>query len=163
MNLQDIETRAQAAGGSPLAVRRLKLWIRMLGVTRAVENELREFLRVDHDTTLPRFDVMAALYRSRDGLTMTELSRTLLISNGNATTVVSRLVQDGMVSRILSEEDRRRVTVRLTPAGVTYFETLASEHRTVVDRLFGELGEEDLDAMRDILRRLRDSLTSRNA
>ena len=75
-----------------LAMRRLKLWIRMLGVTRQVENQLREFLRVDHDTTLPRFDVMAALHRWRDGLTMTELSRTLLISNGNATTVVNRLV-----------------------------------------------------------------------
>jgi hypothetical protein len=29
--------------------------------------ELREFLRLNHQTTLPRFDVMAALYRRRDG------------------------------------------------------------------------------------------------
>ena len=43
--------------------RRLKMWIRLLGVTRAAENHLREHLRVKHETTLPRFDVMAALYR----------------------------------------------------------------------------------------------------
>ena len=65
--------------------RRLKMWIRLLGVTRGAENGLREYLRVKHDTTLPRFDVMAALYRRREGVTMSELSRMLLVSNGNAT------------------------------------------------------------------------------
>ena len=146
-----------------LAMRRLKLWIRMLGVTRQVENQLREFLRVDHDTTLPRFDVMAALHRWRDGLTMTELSRTLLISNGNATTVVNRLVKDGLVMRILSEEDRRRITVKLTPKGLATFESVAAEHREMVDDLFGDLDQADLDAMRDVLRRLRDSLSAQPA
>ena len=41
----------------------LRLWLRMLKTTRGVENELRERLRVNFRTTLPRFDVMAALYR----------------------------------------------------------------------------------------------------
>ncbi|MDP0927699.1 MarR family transcriptional regulator [Paracoccus onubensis] len=142
-----------------LAVRRLKLWIRMLGVTRLVENQLREFLRVDHDTTLPRFDVMATLHRRRDGLSMTELSRTLLISNGNATAVVDRLVRDGLVRRIHSDADRRRVTVILTPKGVAQFEALAVRHRATIDRLFAQLDDADLDMMRDVLRRLRSDLT----
>ncbi|WBU56246.1 MarR family winged helix-turn-helix transcriptional regulator [Paracoccus sediminicola] len=124
-----------------------------------MENELREFLRVRHDTTLPRFDVMAALHRRRDGLTMTELSRTLLISNGNATAVVNRLVEDGLVQRIPSEEDRRRITVRLSEEGLSSFETLAAEHRAVLDGLLSALGDEDLDAMRDIMRRLRTDLS----
>ena len=76
---------------SELSKRRLKMWIRMLGVTRASESHLREFLRLQHGTTLPRFDVLAALYRRRDGVTMSELSRMLLVSNGNATAVVDRL------------------------------------------------------------------------
>ena len=75
----------------PLSKRRLKIWIRLLGVTRAAESHLRGFLRVKHETTLPRFDVMAALYRRREGMTMGELSRVLLVSNGNSTTVVDRL------------------------------------------------------------------------
>ena len=156
--MQSNARKADTPDDTSLAARRLKLWIRMLGVTRAVENELREFLRVSHDTTLPRFDVMAALYRNRTGLTMTELSRMLLVSNGNATTVVNRLVNDGVVDRIPSEEDRRRITVTLTPEGVAQFETLAAEHRAVVDRLFSTLDEQDLNAMRDILRRIRAGL-----
>ena len=83
---------------SPLSKRRLKLWIRMLGVTRTTEARLRDYLRREHNTTLPRFDVLAALWRNRDGLTMGELSRMLLISNGNATDVVSRLEAEGLLT-----------------------------------------------------------------
>jgi DNA-binding MarR family transcriptional regulator len=139
----------------PLSKRRLKMWIRLLGVTRAAEGSLREFLRVKHATTLPRFDVMAALYRRRDGVTMSELSRLLLVSNGNATTVVDRLEADGLVRRTPSETDRRTVHVALTPAGLSQFEGLAAEHEAEVSRRFATLSEADLDLLTDILKRMR--------
>lgn len=139
---------------SDLSKRRLKMWIRLLGVTRASENALREYLRLNHDTTLPRFDVMAALYRRRDGVTMSELSRMLLVSNGNATAVVDRLEADGMVRRTPSESDRRTVFVALTPEGVTGFESMATGHEAEVNRLFAGLSEADLDALTDILKRM---------
>jgi DNA-binding MarR family transcriptional regulator len=138
----------------PLSKRRLKMWIRLLGVTRGAESHLREFLRLDHDTTLPRFDVLAALYRRRDGVTMSELSRMLLVSNGNATTVVDRLESDGHVRRTPSETDRRTVFVALTPPGVTLFERLAEEHEREISRLFGGLSEADLDRLTEILKRM---------
>jgi len=138
----------------PLSKRRLKMWIRLLGVTRGAESHLREFLRLDHDTTLPRFDVLAALYRRRDGVTMSELSRMLLVSNGNATTVVDRLESDGDVRRTPSETDRRTVFVALTPSGVTLFERLAEEHEREISRLFGGLSEADLDRLTEILKRM---------
>ena len=138
----------------PLSKRRLKMWIRLLGVTRAAESHLREFLRVQHDTTLPRFDVMAALYRRREGVTMSELSRLLLVSNGNATTVVDRLENDGLVRRTPSETDRRTVFVALTPEGLRQFEGLATQHEAEVSRLFANLSEADLDVLTDILKRM---------
>jgi len=137
-----------------LSKRRLKMWIRMLGVTRSAEGSLREFLRVNHDTTLPRFDVLAALYRRRDGVTMTELSRMLLVSNGNATAVVDRLEKDGLVARRPSETDRRTVFVALTPDGLAQFEGLACEHEAEVNKLFAGLSEADLEALTEILKRM---------
>jgi DNA-binding MarR family transcriptional regulator len=130
------------------------MWIRLLGVTRAAESHLREFLRVQHDTTLPRFDVMAALYRRREGVTMSELSRMLLVSNGNATTVVDRLENDGLVLRTPSETDRRTVFVALTPEGLRQFEGLATQHEAEVSQLFANLSEADLDVLTDILKRM---------
>jgi DNA-binding MarR family transcriptional regulator len=130
------------------------MWIRLLGVTRASESHLREYLRLGHSTTLPRFDVMAALYRRREGVTMSELSRMLLVSNGNATAVVDRLEADGFVQRRASETDRRTVHVALTPAGLQAFETMAAGHETEVARLFATVSDEDLDALAAILKRM---------
>lgn len=139
---------------SELSKRRLKMWIRLLGVTRAAESHLREHLRVKHGTTLPRFDVMAALWRRQGGVTMSELSRMLLVSNGNATTVVDRLEADGFVRRTPSEEDRRTVFVALTPAGLAEFEGLAAGHEAEVAKLFAGVSEADLEAMTEILKRM---------
>ena len=138
----------------PLSKRRLKMWIRLLGVTRMSESHLREFLRLRHDTTLPRFDVLAALYRRRDGVTMSDLSRMLLVSNGNATTVVDRLEKDGLVRRTPSAADRRTVFVALTAEGLNRFEALAQDHETEVNRLFSNLSDSDLDVLTDILKRM---------
>lgn len=139
---------------SDLSKRRLKLWVRLLGVTRRTEAELREFLRLRHATTLPRFDVLAALYRRREGVTMSDLSRMLLVSNGNATAVVDRLEQDGLVKRQPSEADRRTVYASLTPEGVAAFEGLAAEHEAEVDRLFDGLTEAEIDTLTEILKRV---------
>lgn len=138
----------------PLSKRRLKMWIRLLGVTRAAESQLREFMRLEHATTLPRFDVMAALYRRRDGVTMSELSRMLLVSNGNSTAVVDRLEKDKLVKRTASESDRRTVFVTLTDEGLRQFETLAAGHERKINEIFAGLSGEDADALAGILKRM---------
>ena len=139
--------------GPSLSKRRLKSWIRLLRLTRTVEADLRDFLRKGHDTTLPRFDVMAALYRRREALTMSELSRLLLVSNGNATAVVDRLEKDGLARRTPAPTDRRTVHVALTDAGMKAFEAMAQGHEARIDALFSGLSAEDLDALREIVQR----------
>lgn len=133
---------------------RLKMWLRLLNVNRAAASHMREFLRVKHHTTLPRFDVMAALYRSGKGITMSELSRMLLVSNGNATAVVDRLERDNLVKRTISDTDRRTVFAALTPAGVRRFEVLAVDHEREVNALFGTLTEPELETMTSLLKRI---------
>jgi DNA-binding MarR family transcriptional regulator len=138
----------------PLSKRRLRLWLRLLRVTRLTEAQLREFLRVEHGSTLPRFDVMSALQRSRDALTMTDLSRMLLVSNGNTTAVVDRLEHDGLVIRTPSAADRRVVHVALTDEGRRHFEQLAIDHEAQVDSLFSGVSTSDLDALDELLQRM---------
>lgn len=137
-----------------MSKRRLRLWLRLLRLTRLTEAELREFLRVEHRSTLPRFDVMAALHRADGALTMSELSQLLLVSNGNTTAVVDRLEQDGLVARTPSTSDRRIVRVSLTTRGRRRFEQLAVDHEARVDSLFAGASSADLDALEDILHRI---------
>lgn len=138
-----------------LSKRRLKMWIRLLGITRAAESHLRDHLRVEQNTTLPRFDVMAALWRRREGVTMTELSRMLLVSNGNATAVVDRLEKDGLAKRTQLATDRRTIHVTLTAEGLTAFEAYARGHEAEVNTLFSHLTEADIEQVTGLLKKMR--------
>ncbi len=137
-----------------LAKRRLRLWLRLLRIQRVTESHLREFLRSQHESTMPRFDVMAALHRADGELTMSELSRRLLVSNGNTTTVIDRLESDGLVQRTPSTADRRIINVALTAAGRRQFARLATEHEAEVDAIFGDVSAADLDALEELLKRI---------
>ncbi len=118
-----------------LAKQRLRLWLRMLRVSRGIEADLRVRLRVTYDLTLPQFDVLAALARRDNGVTMTELSRYLMVSNGNVTGIVDRLVNDGLIERIAVPADRRSTLVRLSAVGRTTFARMATEHEIWVNDL----------------------------
>ena len=135
------------AAPEALSKQRLRLWLRLLRTTKQVEAELRDFLREEFDTTLPRFDVMAALYREEKGLKMSELSRRLLVSNGNVTGIVERLVNDGLVVRIPLDEDRRAMRVRLTTKGKQDFRHMAARNEEVLDGLFSTLDADALDSL----------------
>ena len=135
-----------------LSKRRLKMWIRLLGVARSAEGQMRKFLRVSHKTTLPRFDVMAALHRRREAVTMSELGRLLLVSNGNVTAVVDRLELDGLAKRTPSNSDRRTVYVALTHKGLQQFEVLAIDHEREINALFGNLAGDELESLMQLLK-----------
>lgn len=122
---------------------RLRLWLRLLAVTRKVEAELRERLRVEHASTLPRFDVMAALARHPDGLRMSDLSGVLRVSNGNVTGIVDRLAEEGLVERVPVPGDRRAMTARLTGRGAQVFAEQATQHEGWIDALFAELSADE--------------------
>lgn len=151
-------TLAVEAGSSKA---RLRLWIRLYRAARFVESELRDRLRREFDVTLPRFDVLAALYRQPDGLLMGELSRALMVSNGNVTGIVERLVADGLIQRHRRDGDRRTSIVRLTPKGFRYFERIAGVHERWVDELLGVFEPEEVEALSELLKQLKPAEASR--
>lgn len=150
----DVQEKTHPMSPQTTSKERLRLWLRMLRVTRQVEAELREKLRVQFDSTLPRFDVMAALYRHAEGLKMNELSRKLMVSNGNVTGIVSRLVEDGFIDRIAIEGDRRATRVCLTGRGRDAFTEMAVAHETWVSELLEGVTEEDAHHIGELLHRL---------
>ena len=126
---------------------RLRLWLQLLRASRSIETELRDRLRREFKETLPRFDVMAVLFRNRDGIMMSELSRQLMVSNGNVTGIVDRLVKDGLVIRFQRDGDRRSWIIRLTNSGITHFENMAEAHQLWIDELLKEYDAEAAQAL----------------
>lgn len=135
---------------------RLRVWLRLLAAQRGIEARLREKLRNAHGFTLPRFDVMAALDRYRDGLRMSDLSTRLKVSNGNVTGIVDRLAAEGLVERSAVDGDRRAMLVRLTDDGIARFADMAKDHEGWVNDLLAPLGKQDLDLLIPLLDRIGD-------
>lgn len=126
---------ASPGAARPVRKQRLRLWIRLLRARQVIEAELRKRLRDGFDMTMPQFDVMAALERSPEGMTMSSLSEALMVSNGNVTGIIDRLIERKYVARENFAGDRRRFIVRLTPAGLDQFRSVAILHESWVDEL----------------------------
>jgi len=78
---------------------------------------------------------------------MTELSRALMVSNGNVTGIIERLVGDGLVAREVLADDRRATRVRLTRRGGAVFGEMAAAHEAWVDELLAQVSLDDADAL----------------
>lgn len=136
----------------------LRVWLRLLTCTNLIEHEVRGRMREAFDFTLPRFDILAQLDRSPEGLTMGELSRRLMVSNGNVTGLIDRLVGEGLVERRPAPGDRRAQMVRLTDDGRAAFDRLAPAHNEWIDGLFAGLDPNELAALHKLLGGLKASV-----
>jgi DNA-binding MarR family transcriptional regulator len=129
----------------------LRLWLRLLTCTTLIEGEVRGRLRQRFDVTLPRFDLMAQLDKVPDGMTLSDVSKRMMVSNGNVTGLVERLVESGHLDRRTSDTDRRVQVIRLTKIGRAEFRKMAAEHETWIADLFSDLTPKDV---RELMRLL---------
>src|SRR6266851_4368405 len=77
----------------------LRLWLRLFTCKEVIESEVRRRLRDTFAITLPRFDLLAQLDRAPKGMTLGELSQRMMVTNGNVTGLVDRLVEQGLMDR----------------------------------------------------------------
>jgi DNA-binding MarR family transcriptional regulator len=151
----DAETRLAA---TPNHRDELRLWLRLLACTNLIEGEVRSRLREKFDVTLPRFDLMAQLEKAPEGLTLGDLSRRMMVSNGNITGLVERLVDSGHVLRVPHPTDRRVAYVRLTEAGHAMFAEMACVHAGWIADLFAGLPPGDRHTLLRLLGALKQSV-----
>lgn len=142
MDLEIIVQGAQAEGKPEL-----RLWLRMLSTTKLISQEIRRRLRAEYGATLPQFDLLAQLYRERDGLRLGELSRRTMVTNGNVTGLVERLETDGLVIRETPDGDRRVTVARLTEKGKTLFADMAMAHEGWLRDMMADVSPELIQSM----------------
>ena len=80
-------------------------------------------------------------FPGRDRVTVGELAERLQLRHHSAVGLIDRLVAEKLVLREASEEDRRRVLIRLTNRGEKILEKLSSVHRNQLKRIGAEISE----------------------
>lgn len=151
----DAETLAHEAPDDHRA--ELRLWLRLLTCTNMIDGEIRHRLRERFGITLPRFDLMAQLARAPNGMRLSDLSRRMMVTNGNITGLVDRMVESGQLKRRASATDGRAQLVSLTAVGRSEFDAIAAEHQNWIADLFANL---DRETIADLLRLLAEAKAS---
>lgn len=152
----DAETKIAEAPGDHKA--ELRLWLRLLATNTLIEAEIRKRLREQFDVTLPRFDLMAQLERKPHGMTLGELSQRMMVTNGNVTGLVDRLVAEELISRKQHKSDRRSHIVSLTEKGRRQFGRMAKEHEDWIAEMFSELSRTEIATLTKVLGKLKSSV-----
>ncbi len=105
------------------------------------------------DMSTPQFKALILIYEE-EGVRMRELARRLGGSFSNATVLVDRLVDRGLVERMADSQDRRVVLVRVTKNGQHLVEDLVTSWRSLSTSLLQALDSEDLTKVGEALRLL---------
>lgn len=140
----------------------VKLWLRLLSCTMAIEKDVQRRFAA-RGATLARFDVLAALDRHPEGMNMGALSRALLVSNGNATQLVQKLARDGLVALRGDPQDGRASIVRLTGPGRAAFARLAAAHHAWIEQLLAGLDGGSRDTLYHALGELKRAIAKGQA
>ena len=142
----DLEARAHSEHPDEL-----RLWLRLLTCTQLIEKQVRNELREQFATTLPRFDLMSQLERAPEGLKMNELSRRMMVTGGNVTGITEQLVTEAQVERVDVAGDRRAWRVRLTARGRKLFNDMAQQHEAWICDAFASLSPKEINQLHKLL------------
>ena len=152
------DREAAVANGARLP---LRVWLRLLTCVNMLEAMVRARLHAQFATTLPRFDVLAALDAAGAELSMGALSARLMVTSGNVTGLIKAMEQDGLVERRQHPEDRRSTLIGMTAAGRALFARMAPAHAQWIEQAMGGLHRGDAARLWELLGELKQSL--RNA
>lgn len=136
----------------------LRLWLKLMTVHKSVKDELGRRFYQQFSMTLPRFDLMSHLRRKPEGVRMVELSRRLMVTNGNITGITDRLEAEGVVLRTVDPENRSAILITLTPKGIQLFDVAAEAHDKWLSEIFGALINKDKVVLLELLGKQKDSL-----
>lgn len=138
--------------GRPAEVRALDAYIRLMRGASSVASRLESRL-LAQGLTENQFGVLEILLHLGPSSPGTLKSK-LFTTGGNITMILDNLARRGLVGRERDPEDRRRITVRLTPSGRRLVERIFPGHVKAIVEEMGILSAEDQETLGRLCRRL---------
>jgi MarR family transcriptional repressor of emrRAB len=101
------------------------------------------------------FRVLMALFSQDDGSAFpSELCARMAQSPANITRISDALVERGLITRSSSEQDRRRMILRITPQGEQLLHEFLPSMFAVVRKCFADLSDAEIKSITGLLKRV---------
>ena len=142
------------ASGNRQSVKRraLNTFTKLMRAVDSLRSRLEPIL-ASHGLTAAQFGVLEALLHLGP-LNQNDVGNKLLVSKGNVTTVARNLERDGLITRTIDAQDRRRTILALTPRGRRVVEKAFAEQATGIVREFAVLSADEQETLGRICRAL---------
>ena len=121
-------------------------------VMRTLRTEMRHGRQ--HDLSVPQFRTLAFVHRE-PGASLTALAEHLGLTPASTSKMVDALVERQLLTRSTAEEDRRRIELNLTPAGLKVWQTAFEQTRASFAQRLSQLPEADLEQLCASLNRIK--------
>lgn len=149
-------------GSSPTGPSAVQLaaYFGLIEVSSLLRHAVEQQLKEAGDLSYVQFQLLATLGDAPDGsLRMTDLADGVVYSRSGLTYQAQVLEKRGLVARSASPDDERSVAVALTAEGREVLGRVFPGHIAILDDLlFARLAPGDVDALADILGRVRDHM-----
>ncbi|MGA2556490.1 MAG: MarR family transcriptional regulator [Verrucomicrobiota bacterium] len=127
--------------------------LQMLRTAENLWNASRVFFE-RWDLSPSQFNVLNLLRGEPDGLSQVDISRQLIMHRSNATGLIDRLEQRGLLQRRATPGDRRAYRVVLTPAARQLLARILPDYHRLAEEVWGNLPVARVSQLLDDLSRL---------
>lgn len=103
-------------------------------------------LAQDHGLAGAQWGALKILWKT-DGFTVSHLSKKLFLKNSTMTTLIDRMVRDGLVERKRDRDDRRVVKIYLTDKGAAFRDRVPDFESHFTGMVRGSLSEEEMNTL----------------
>lgn len=138
----------------------LGLWVKLARAFATFSKRSLEDIR-RYNLTQPQFGALETLGHLGP-MPIGMLCRKQLVSGGNMTLVVDNLEQEGLVERVPSQDDHRKVVVQLTAKGRGVFKRTFARHAECITRLASVLTTEEQKTLSQLLKKLGTGIQDRS-
>lgn len=130
----------------------LSTWVKLARAFSVVDKKATVNIRT-YGLTEAQFSALECIGH-KGPMTLGELGRRQLVTNGNITLVADNLEKQGLLERRRSSKDRREVVVHLTPKGRRLFERIFPPHANHIARVMSVLSTAEQEQLGALLKKL---------
>ena len=118
-----------------------------------VQSRLKEFLK-PYGVTMQQFNVLRILNGQKEPISTSEIRTRMLDRMSDASRIVERLFQKGLVERSQCAKDRRLVDVRISKEGIKLIRKIDKQSKKI-DNILENLDEEEVETLNKLLDKVR--------
>lgn len=116
-----------------------RIWLHILALESTIFSRLNSALSAEFGLSVAKFEFLAQVERYPEGITLGKISKNLKMTSGNVSGLVQRLLADKLITRHMSQEDRRSFIVRFSPKGKQVFEKANALHKAKLAECFTKI------------------------